>query len=524
VDILENGRDAIVLPFPPDYRASGILAHVTSLPTDRGIGDFGPAARHWIDRLQAVGQSWWQVLPLGPIGEGNSPYSSPSSFAANELLISPDDLIEDGLLRPDDCAESVPATASINYAAVIPSKERLVGDAWRSFLGGARADLRAAFEVFCHDQSRWLDDYALFRALKARFGRRSYLEWPGELVRRDRTALEAARRELVAQCERTRFAQFLAFRQSSHLKEYARTKGVHLIGDLPFYVSSESSDVWAEPQLFRLDERPRTLFVAGVPPDYFSATGQLWGNPVYDWESLRRTGYRWWIDRLHASLAHVDMVRLDHFRAFVAAWHVPAGSATAEPGSWVAGPGADFFTAVQAALGKLPFLAEDLGLITPDVVALRDRFALPGMRVLQFAFDGASDNPHLPANYRHNAVVYPGTHDNPTTRGWYAALPDRLQQNVWKSLKRPAVARGDAAPALVEVAWGSAAGLAIAPLQDVLNLGNDARMNQPGEAEGNWRWRCTPAMLTPAAMQWLRNLTLASNRTPGVAAERSLAT
>jgi 4-alpha-glucanotransferase len=520
--MLENGRDGIVLPFLPDYRASGILAHVTSLPTDRGIGDFGPAARQWVDRLQAAGQSWWQVLPLGPIGEGNSPYSSPSSFAANELLISPDDLIEEGLLRPDECAESVPASASIHYDAIIPSKERLVGHAWRSFLAGARADLRSAFEAFCRDQSHWLDDYALFRALKAKFGGRSYLDWPGELVRRDRTALKAARRELAPHCERTRFAQFVAFRQGSRLKEYARTKGVHLLGDLPFYVSPESSDVWADPQLFRLDERRRPLFVAGVPPDYFTAAGQLWGNPVYDWEALRRTGYRWWIDRLRALLAHVDMVRLDHFRAFAAAWHVPAGSATARRGSWVAGPGADFFTTAKTALGKLPFLAEDLGLITPDVVALRDRFALPGMRVLQFAFDGTRDNPHLPGNYGHNAVVYTGTHDNPTTRGWFEALPASLQQDVWKSLKRPAVGRGDVAPALVEVAWGSAAALAIAPLQDVLNLGNEARMNRPGEAEGNWRWRCTPAMLTPAALHWLRDLTLASYRVPGVA-NRALA-
>ncbi len=510
------------LPFPQDYRASGILAHVSSLPTDRGIGDFGPAARQWIDRLQDAGQSWWQVLPLGPIGDGDSPYSSPSSFAANELLISPDDLIGDGLLRPGDRAESVPATATIDYPAVIAFKQRIVGDAWRSFLAGARADLRSAFEAFCEEQTHWLDDYAVFRALKARFADRSYLDWPGELVRRERSALEAARRELGAQCERTRFAQFLAFRQGRLLKEYARSKGVHLLGDLPFYVSLESSDVWARPELFRLDESRRPLFVAGVPPDYFSATGQLWGNPVYDWEALRRTGYRWWIDRLRALLAHVDMVRLDHFRAFAAAWHVPAGSATAGPGSWVAGPGADFFTAAQAALGGLPFLAEDLGLITPDVVALRDRFAFPGMRVLQFAFDGASDNPHLPGNFGHNAVVYTGTHDNPTTRGWFETLPDWLRQNVWKSLNRPDSACGDAAPALVEVAWGSAAALSIAPLQDVLNLDNGARMNQPGEAAGNWRWRCTPTMLNPAALQWLRDLTLASKRAPAAAAEQSL--
>ena len=313
--MLEHGRDAIELPFAPDYRASGILAHVTSLPSDRGIGDFGPAARQWIDRLQDAGQSWWQVLPLGPIGDGDSPYSSPSSFAANELLISPDDLIDDGLLRPGDCTESVPATASVDYPVVIAFKQRLVGDAWRGFLAGARADLRSAFEAFCRAQTHWLDDYALFHALKARFAGRSYLDWPTELISREPTTLEAARRELAAQCERTRFAQFLAFRQGRRLKDYARRKGVNLLGDLPFYVSTESSDVWAQPQLFRLDEHRRPLFVAGVPPDYFSATGQLWGNPVYDWDALRQTGYRWWIDRLRALLAHVDLIRLDHFRA-----------------------------------------------------------------------------------------------------------------------------------------------------------------------------------------------------------------
>jgi 4-alpha-glucanotransferase len=510
----DDGRQ---LSFPPGYRASGILAHVTSLPSGHGIGDLGPAARQWIDRLQAAGQSWWQALPLGPTGYGNSPYQSLSSFAGNELLISPDDLIEDELLPPGDCEEgSAPGAAWVDYAAVIPFKERLLGIAWRNFSAGARTDLRPAFEAFCRDQSHWLDDYALFRALKARFGGAAYLDWPADLVRREPTALKSVRRELAAQCEQTRFAQFLLFRQGGRLKDYARAKGLRLLGDLPFYVSPDSSDVWAEPQLFRLDERCRPLFVAGVPPDYFSATGQLWGNPVYDWQALQRTGYRWWINRLRALLAHVDMIRLDHFRGFAAAWHVPAGSATAETGSWVPGPGADFFAAADAALGGLPFIAEDLGLITPDVVVLRDRFGLPGMRVLQFAFDGRSDNLHLPDNYVHNTVVYTGTHDNPTTRAWFEALPDRQRQNVWNYLKCPAGVSGDAAPALIELAWGSAAAVAIAPLQDLLNLGSDANMNQPGRAEGNWRWRCTAAMLAPAVWQRLRDLTLVSNRASAV--------
>ena len=514
---MDRSRAIMSVPFPSEYRASGVLLHVTSLPSRHGIGDLGPSARTWIDRLADAGQSWWQLLPLGPAGYGNSPYQALSTFAGNELLVSPDDLIEDGLLRPEDCIGSSFSTTAVDYATVIPFKRRLLEIAWGNFAAAKRADLGHAFGEFCEREAHWLDEYALFRALKTRFGGTSYLGWPADLVRREPAALNSARRELAAQCERTRFAQFLLFRQGGRLKEYGRAKGLFMLGDLPFYISPDSSDVWANPQLFRLDERGRPLFVAGVPPDYFSATGQLWGNPVYDWQALRDTGYRWWIDRLRALLAHVDMIRLDHFRAFAAAWHIPAGSATAETGNWVPGPGVDFFAAAEAALGGLPFIAEDLGLITPDVVELRDRFGLPGMRVLQFAFDGRGDNPYLPGNYAHNTVVYTGTHDNPTTRAWFEALPDQQRQNMWKYLKRPAGVSGEAAPALIELAWGSVAGLAIGPLQDLLNLGSDARMNHPGQAEGNWQWRCTAAMLTPAVWQWLRDLTLASKRALAVA-------
>jgi 4-alpha-glucanotransferase len=319
---------------------------------------------------------------------------------------------------------------------------------------------------------------------------------------------------LAGQIEQVWFAQFLLFRQGRRLKEHARAKGVRLIGDLPFFVSPDSSDVWANPELFLLDERQRPRFVAGVPPDYFSAQGQLWGNPVYDWDALRRTGYRWCIDRLRALLAHVDAIRLDHFRAFAAAWHVPTGAPTAQSGQWVPGPGAEFFNVVQRELRGLPFIAEDLGLITPDVCALRDQFRVPGTRVLQFAFDGHPDNPYLPDNYIPNTVVYTGTHDNPTTREWYEELPDAQRRTFWSHLKRPEGQSSDAAPALMQLAWSSAAALAIAPLQDVLNLGTEARMNVPGRAEGNWRWRCTEDMLTPAAFQWLHDLTKTSNRAP----------
>jgi 4-alpha-glucanotransferase len=349
--------------------------------------------------------------------------------------------------------------------------------------------------------------------LKARHNGAYYLEWPAELIQRVPTALAGARRDLATRIDQIRFAQFLLFRQGERLKKHARTKGVRLIGDLPFFVSPDSSDVWANPELFLLDEQRRPLFVAGVPPDYFSSQGQLWGNPVYNWDALRRTGYRWWIDRIRSLLAHVDVIRLDHFRGFAAAWHVPAGATTAQSGQWVPGPGADFFSAVKRELGVLPFIAEDLGLITPDVYALRDQFRLPGTRVLQFAFDGYSDNPYLPHNYVSNTVVYTGTHDNPTSREWYEELPAYQRQNLWRYLKSPEGEISQVAWDLMRLAWSSVAALAIAPLQDLLNLGPEARMNVPGRPEGNWSWRCADEMLSAPAFHSLRELTKSSNRT-----------
>jgi 4-alpha-glucanotransferase len=328
--------------------------------------------------------------------------------------------------------------------------------------------------------------------------------------------LAQVRRELASQVDQVRFAQFLLFRQGERLKKHARAKGVRLIGDLPFFVSPDSSDVWANSGLFLLDDQRRPQFLAGVPPDYFSAQGQLWGNPVYNWDRLRETGYRWCIDRLRALLAHVDVIRLDHFRAFAAAWHVPAGSPTAQSGQWVPGPGADFFNTVEKELGGLPFIAEDLGLITADVHALRDQFQIPGTRVLQFAFDGNSDNPYLPHNYASNAVVYTGTHDNPTTRGWYEELPPYQRQNLWRYLNSPQHDSREVAWDLMRLAWSSPAALAIAPLQDLLNLGAEARMNVPGRAEGNWSWRSTEELLSVADFHLLQDLTSSSNRLPMV--------
>lgn len=501
-----------VPPFPSDYRAAGILLHVTSLPSPYGIGDFGPEAVRWVKCLAQAGQRCWQVLPLGPTGYGNSPYQSLSSFAANTLLVSPDWLVEDGLLRPRETAHEPFATTEVDYDAVIPFKTRLLQKAWENFKGGAGTDLAPGFDQFCRDQDHWLADYALFESLKAKFGEVHYLEWPAEFVRRETAAIARARYELADQINRTSFAQFLLFRQAKRLKALAHRHGVALIGDVPFFVSDDSSDVWANPELFLLDENLKPRFVAGVPPDYFSATGQLWGNPVYNWDVLRGSNYRWWIDRIRAVLVHVDAVRLDHFRGFSAAWYVPAGSPTAEHGKWEPGPGADFWQVAQRKLRKLPFIAEDLGFITPDVYALRDEFHLPGMRVLQFAFDGHSDNPHLPRNYVTNTVAYTGTHDNETTRGWFAALPADQRESVSQQLKQCGAKSGEAARAMMEVAWRSVAGLTMAPLQDLLDLGDEARMNVPGQPDGNWRWRCTEDMLRDSAFEWLRELTREAGR------------
>ena len=501
-------------PFRPEYRASGLLLHVTSLPSPYGIGDLGPSAFSWIDRLHDAGQRWWQALPLGPTGYGNSPYQSLSSFAGNGLVISPDALISDGLLRASDC-ESHFAPELVDYDSVIPFKQRLLEKVWTNFKAGERGDLRPAYDEFCAKHTSWLEDYALFRALKAKYRGAYYLQWPTELVQRDPNALAEARRELATQIDQVRFAQFLVFRQGDQLKNYAHAKGVSLVGDLPFFVSSDSSDVWANPELFLLDEQRQQRFIAGVPPDFFSATGQLWGNPVYNWDVLRSTGYRWCIGRFQALLAHVDMIRLDHFRGFAAAWHVPAGASTAQSGQWVQGPGADFFQAVRTALGRLPFIAEDLGVITPDVQALRDQFEVPGTRVLQFAFDGHADNPYLPHNFVPNTVAYTGTHDNATTRQWYEELPDYQRQNLWNYLKRSPGEGAEAAPALMRLTWSSVAALSIAPLQDVLNLGSEARMNVPGRASGNWSWRVSEDMLCAASFERLREMTENFKRSVG---------
>jgi 4-alpha-glucanotransferase len=509
--VSEAGRRNLP-PFQVSSRASGLLLHVTSLPTPYGIGDLGPAATAWIDQLCDAGQSWWQALPLGPTGYGNSPYQSLSSFAGNALLISPDWLIEEGLLGREDCVLPSFSQTAVDYDTVIPFKQKLIEKAWMNFAANGSASSRAAFDQFRHEQAHWLEDYSLFRALKIHFHGAYYLDWPTELVQRVPKALLQARRDLKTQVDQVCFAQFLLFSQGERLQKYARAKGICLIGDLPFFVSPDSSDVWANPELFLLDDRRKPRFVAGVPPDYFSAQGQRWGNPIYNWEALRETGYRWCINRLRALLAHVDVIRLDHFRAFAAAWHVAASAPTAQSGQWLPGPGADFFDAVKKELGGLPFVAEDLGVITADVNELRNQFQIPGTRVLQFAFDGTVNNPFLPNKYSVNSVVYTGTHDNPTSREWYDELPPSQQRNLWRYLGSVETNSRDVAWHLIRLAWLSPAALAIAPLQDLLNLGVEGRMNVPGRAEGNWSWRCSEQFLASADYHWLRDLTKTANR------------
>ena len=476
-------------PAPNLRRGAGVLLHPTSLPAAYGIGDLGPAAYAFVDDLVRARTGWWQVLPLGPTGYGDSPYASFSAFAGNTHLLSPDALREEGLLTALDLAGADFPEERVDYGRVVPFKDQVLHRAWEHFQARPPAGLKDEFASFCQAQADWLEDYVLFRALKEHFPGKGYWEWPKPLVKREASALAEARRELSATLQRHRFGQFLFHRQWQRLRRYANERGLGLFGDVPIFVAPDSADVWSHPELFLLDEGQRPTFVAGVPPDYFSRTGQLWGNPVYDWPAHARRHYDWWIRRLRATLAQVDLVRLDHFRGFEAAWHVRAGAATAEEGAWVPGPGLDFFKAVLQALGSLPLVAEDLGEITPPVRQMLAELRLPGMRILQFAFGAGAENHFLPHNFETNTVVYPGTHDNDTTRGWYRHLDAATKEHVKKYLGRPALGEQHAVTELLRLGWSSVAVLSIAPVQDLLELGSSARMNFPGQSQGNWTWR-----------------------------------
>ena len=471
-------------------RSSGVLLHPTSLPGKYGIGDLGAQATRWVDFLDQTGTNLWQVLPLGPTGYADSPYQCFSAMAGNPYLISPELLLKDGLLTEDDLRD-VPdfSPEEVEYGRVIPWKVNLLQQAY--YRHRKVGNLAEEFAAFRGENDFWLEDFALFMAMKQAHDLRPWVEWPEAL--RDRqpqaiTAFRDANRGGII--EQHAFDQFLFFRQWTALKEYANSKGIQIIGDIPIYVAHDSSDVWSNRELFRLDETGQPTVVAGVPPDYFSETGQLWGNPIYKWDKQAKLGFPWWKQRLEMVLRQVDIIRLDHFRGFAGYWEVPAEEETAVNGEWKPGPGAAIFNELRAHLGELPLIAEDLGVITPDVTALRKQFNLPGMKIFQFGLEGGNDDPFVPHNYEENCVAYTGTHDNDTSAGWYenASPEHKAFARYYLGLnEHPDPAK--VAWRMIVKLWESPANYTLAPMQDFLGLGTEARMNYPGTTSGNWQWR-----------------------------------
>ena len=513
----------------PYRRRAGVLLHPTSLPGPHGIGDVGPQARGFVDFLAEAGQGVWQVLPLAPTGYGDSPYQALSAFGGNPLLVSLEDLRDEGWLADDDLARapSFPVR-EVDYAAVAAWKGALLRRAAGRFRARALGPHHAALASFRSREASWLEDLALFLALKERHGGAAWTGWEAPLARRDPRALAAARRENAAEIDGHVFAQWVFDRQWGRLRDHARARGVALLGDVPIYLAHDSAEVWARPKLFRLDEAGTPLAVAGVPPDYFSATGQLWGNPLHDWAAQAAEGYSFWVERMRTNLRLYDQVRLDHFRGFEAYWEVPAGATTAQGGRWVKGPGGAVFEAMQAALGPLPIVAENLGVITPEVEALRRRFGFPGMAILQFAFgkDPQADS-FKPHNYTRDTVAYTGTHDNDTVEGWWASRAGSGSIRTVQDIEEErAHAKAYLATDGREMSWvllrgvyASVVELAMAPLQDLLGLGNEARMNTPATPSGNWRWRLQEGALTPALARRARELAALYGRAEGPGVE-----
>ena len=497
-------------------RASGILLHPTSLPGPFGIGDLGDEAYRFADFLMAGGQSLWQVLPLGPTGYGDSPYACYSAFAGNTLLISPEKLFAEGLLAKSDL-DAIPAlpTERVDFGFVHKAREIVLAKAFASYQRTTDTELRSAFETFAEENASWLDDYGLFRALKDAQGGQAWHEWEPALARREAAALSRSLAELHDQIEAHKFSQFLFFKQWFALKAYCNERGVDIIGDIPIFVAQDSADVWTNPDQFKLDQDGRPIVVAGVPPDYFSKTGQLWGNPLYDWERMLADGFRWWIERVRATLQTVDIARIDHFRGFAACWEIPGEDKTAERGRWVEAPGRELFAAIRDKLGELPIIAEDLGVITPDVEKLRDESGFPGMRILQFAFSSDVKNVDLPHNYHRNVVVYTGTHDNDTTVGWFQSVAGKgstrdatqVERERNFCLKYLNTSGEEIQWDFIRAVLSSVADTAIIPLQDLLGLGTEARMNLPNSTEGNWSWRLKHDALTGDHSERLRELT-----------------
>lgn len=494
-------------------RVAGILLHPTSLPVRYGVGDLGDQVVLFLDWAAGAGMKLWQVLPLNPPGYGDSPYGCLSSFAGNPLLISPQKLLQDDLLEAAD-VEDVPRFSDdhVEFARVGEYKLGLLRKSLRRLLArDANDPLRIAFETFiaAPEQSGWLDDYALFMTLKEQAHGAPWWEWDRALATRNPEALSGVRKERADDIRFWQCTQFLFFRQWAAVREAAKARGIRIMGDVPIYVAGDSADVWGNPELFQLDERGLPTVVAGVPPDYFSATGQRWGNPLYRWDAMRETGYRWWIARVRTNLRFADIIRLDHFRGFAAYWEVPASEETAMHGRWMPGPGISLFEAIRAALGDLPLVAEDLGFITQDVHDLRRAAGLPGMKIIQFGF-GQNDNPHLPHRYDAHTVAYTGTHDNDTARGWFEHASEFERDNARAYLG--CAGADDVAWGLIRAVYTSVAATSIIPAQDILGLGSDARMNTPGAEEHNWSWRLPPGALTAEHADKLRKLAILTGR------------
>ncbi len=508
-------------------RSSGLLLHLTSLPSPYGIGDLGPSAYQFVDFLAASHQRIWQVLPLVPVGYGDSPYASPSTFAGNTILISPDELVQMGLLLPEDVAQPPDfPEEEVHFEAVTAYKRTLLEKAFDQFEAGVFHEVQTELDAFIGQNADWLEDYALFQAIREAHDFAIWTDWPTPLAQRDPEALAQARVDYARSVRMHTFWQYLFDRQWRYLHRYARSKHIQIFGDLPIYVAHDSADVWSHPDLFFLNDDGTSIVVAGVPPDYFSETGQRWGNPIYRWEVMAAQGFAWWTRRFEKIFQRVDIIRLDHFRGFEAYWEIPADEPTAINGRWVQGPGASLFHAVEAKLGRLPIVAENLGLITDEVTALMNNFRFPGMAVLQFAFESSTDSYFLPHNYEQQLVAYTGTHDNDTVVGWWEQNNSTFASEAMNRMK--AYARmylnlnGHERIhwTCIRALMGSAAGLVVFPVQDLLGLGSRARMNIPGKGSENWRWRVTAQALSSDLAERLGALT----RIYGRAADKSLPT
>jgi 4-alpha-glucanotransferase len=497
-------------------RASGILLHITSLPSNFGIGDLGPAAYDFVDFLYETGQKFWQILPLTPVDDflGDCPYSSSSAFAGNELLISPEIMAREGWLQNRDLEPSALTLTPdrVDYSAVRTYKTKLFDIAYGQFKH-ERKHL-SEFSSFCRQNAFWLDSYALFVVLKKNFNGAEWNRWPEDIRMRKPVAVEKYRNQFEDQIGLVKFLQYVFYKQWGILRNYCRKRGIQIIGDLPIYVSYDSADVWGDPEIFKLNEKLEPTFVAGVPPDYFSATGQRWGNPVYDWNKILENNFEWWLQRILHNFKLLDIIRIDHFRGLIAYWQIPASEPTAINGEWQGVPYEDFFAAIQKNFKALPIIAEDLGIITDDVRDAMEQYELPGMKVLQFAFNGDQEtHPYLPHNYTEECVVYTGTHDNNTTRGWYEYdATEEEKENVMKYLKKKQAVRKSIHWDLIGLALNSKAWLAVIPLQDVLGLGREARMNIPGTMKGNWEWRLRKEFITPEIKRELKKRVGKSDR------------